>query len=86
MEKGEAPARNKGRHQKQQELLPLITGVFASFFPVTHNFPPNPKMMPKTRGCVPVCSHVPVTRGPPPVEPGAEAAGELPVLCRRLSG
>lgn len=25
-------------------------------------FPPNPKMMPKTRGCVPVCSHVPVTR------------------------
>lgn len=39
------------------EFPPLITRVFASFFPVTHHFPPNLKMISKNKMCILVWSH-----------------------------
>ena len=39
------------------EFLPLITRVFASFFPVTHHSPPNLKMISKNKMCILVWGH-----------------------------
>ena len=56
---------------KEQRQGPEAKGVPSTnqrnvcfLFPVAHNSPLNLKMMLKTKGCVSVCSHVSVTRGP----------------------